>query len=252
MPLSQSVDRDVARRSRVDMRLNVTGAWHAERQRSTFRLAREDRTQTRRGEAYVDIVEMAGLVSDACSDLAPIVETNRLSHGHRSQGVLPDVVLYDAMAMRHDDGVELATMVHAGDTHRGGGHGPPSCPGSQGRRARRGRLCVVGGPVLLRPVRHPRGGRRRGEPPSCLCVEAALTRREVEILGDIVKGFSNVEITQRRSLSTNSVKSYIRSAYRKIGVTSRSQAVSCGLHHGFEGRDPEPEEARHGRTHIVR
>ena len=58
---------------------------------------------------------MAGLVGDACSDLAPIVETNRLSHGHRSQGVLPDVVLYDAMAIRHDDGVELATMVHAGD-----------------------------------------------------------------------------------------------------------------------------------------
>jgi DNA-binding CsgD family transcriptional regulator len=34
-------------------------------------------------------------------------------------------------------------------------------------------------------------------------------------------------------LSPNSVKSYIRSAYRRIGATSRSQAVLWGIEHGF-------------------
>jgi DNA-binding NarL/FixJ family response regulator len=74
----------------------------------------------------------------------------------------------------------------------------------------------------------------------------------VQILGDIVKGFSNIEITQRRSLSINSVKSYIRATYRKLGVTSRSQAVSWGLQHGFEQRDHRPEEMAETSTRPTR
>jgi DNA-binding CsgD family transcriptional regulator len=35
-------------------------------------------------------------------------------------------------------------------------------------------------------------------------------------------------------LSINSIKSYIRSAYRKIGVTSRSRAILWGIDHGFQ------------------
>jgi NarL family two-component system response regulator LiaR len=34
-------------------------------------------------------------------------------------------------------------------------------------------------------------------------------------------------------LSINSVKTFIRSAYRKIGVQSRTQAVLWGTEHGF-------------------
>jgi len=34
-------------------------------------------------------------------------------------------------------------------------------------------------------------------------------------------------------LSPNTIKSYIRSVYRKIGVSSRTQAVLWGVHHGF-------------------
>jgi two-component system, NarL family, response regulator LiaR len=40
-------------------------------------------------------------------------------------------------------------------------------------------------------------------------------------------------------LSINSIKSYIRSAYRKIGVTSRSRAILWGIDHGFQ-----PDRAR--------
>ena len=55
----------------------------------------------------------------------------------------------------------------------------------------------------------------------------------------ITEGLSNQEIADRSFLSINSVKSYIRTGYRKIGVTSRSQAVLWGVQHGFA-----PEVAR--------
>jgi DNA-binding CsgD family transcriptional regulator len=42
-----------------------------------------------------------------------------------------------------------------------------------------------------------------------------------------------VEIAERCFLSVNSVKTYIRSAYRKIGVNNRSQAVLWFVQHGL-------------------
>ena len=60
-----------------------------------------------------------------------------------------------------------------------------------------------------------------------------LTAREAEVLALITQGMSNVDIATRTSLSINSIKSYIRSCYRKIGVSSRSQAVLWGATHGF-------------------
>ena len=63
--------------------------------------------------------------------------------------------------------------------------------------------------------------------------EAGLTRREADVLGMIVRGLSNRDIGEAAGLSINSVKSYIRSAYRKMDVTSRSQAVKWGVQHGF-------------------
>ena len=50
----------------------------------------------------------------------------------------------------------------------------------------------------------------------------------------ITQGLSNQEIAERSYLSINSVKTYIRTAYRKIGVTRRAQAVAWGMRHGFE------------------
>jgi len=60
-----------------------------------------------------------------------------------------------------------------------------------------------------------------------------LTEREAEILALITQGKSNSEIAATIFLSPNSIKSYIRTAYRKIGVTSRVQAVLWGVDHGF-------------------
>ena len=59
-----------------------------------------------------------------------------------------------------------------------------------------------------------------------------LTTRERETLALIATGRSNDEIAQEMRISLNSVKSYIRSAYRKTGVQSRSQAVLWAVTHG--------------------
>ncbi|RYP83902.1 response regulator transcription factor [Nocardioides guangzhouensis] len=63
--------------------------------------------------------------------------------------------------------------------------------------------------------------------------EEGLTAREAEVLALITQGMSNADIALRTSLSINSIKSYIRSCYRKIGAVSRSQAVLWGATHGF-------------------
>jgi two-component system, NarL family, response regulator LiaR len=61
-----------------------------------------------------------------------------------------------------------------------------------------------------------------------------LTPRESEVLALITHGLTNQEIADRAYISINSVKTYVRTAYRKIGVSRRSQAVSWGMQHGFE------------------
>jgi DNA-binding NarL/FixJ family response regulator len=60
-----------------------------------------------------------------------------------------------------------------------------------------------------------------------------LTDRESEILALITQGESNAEVAALTFLSPNTVKSYIRTIYRKIGVASRTQAVLWGVRHGF-------------------
>jgi NarL family two-component system response regulator LiaR len=82
-------------------------------------------------------------------------------------------------------------------------------------------------------VRGPVGGDWPGR-------EQGLSAREAEIIALITQGLSNQDIASRSYLSINSVKTYIRTAYRKMGVTSRSQAVLWGVKHGFQ-----PDIARH-------
>jgi DNA-binding NarL/FixJ family response regulator len=60
-----------------------------------------------------------------------------------------------------------------------------------------------------------------------------LTDRESEVLALITQGMSNAQVAELTFLSPNTVKSYIRSTYRKIGVSSRTQAVLWGVQHGF-------------------
>jgi DNA-binding NarL/FixJ family response regulator len=61
---------------------------------------------------------------------------------------------------------------------------------------------------------------------------AGLSPRELEVLGLISAGLTNNEIAEATSLSINSIKTYIRAAYRKIGAASRSQAVLWAVRNG--------------------
>jgi DNA-binding NarL/FixJ family response regulator len=71
-----------------------------------------------------------------------------------------------------------------------------------------------------------------------------LTDREAEILALITQGLGNAEVAALTYLSPNTVKSYIRSVYRKIGVSSRTQAVLWGVGNGFS---PDHRRIEHWR-----
>jgi DNA-binding NarL/FixJ family response regulator len=73
--------------------------------------------------------------------------------------------------------------------------------------------------------------------------DVGLSARGVRVLSLVAQGLSNDEIAARDYLSVNTVNSYIRSAYRKIGVRSRTQAVVWAIQHGF-GTDHDPTAFR--------
>jgi DNA-binding NarL/FixJ family response regulator len=61
-----------------------------------------------------------------------------------------------------------------------------------------------------------------------------LTQRQSEVIALIHKGLSNQEIAEATYLSPNTVKSYIKAAYRTMGVTNRTQAILWSIDHGFD------------------
>lgn len=61
-----------------------------------------------------------------------------------------------------------------------------------------------------------------------------LSPREAEVLALITQGLSNQDIAERVFVTVNTVKTFIRSAYRKIGVKNRTQAVLWGVDNGFK------------------
>ncbi len=60
-----------------------------------------------------------------------------------------------------------------------------------------------------------------------------LTERESEVMALLAAGHSNQEIAELLHVSINSVKTYLRHAYRKAEVNRRSQAVLWALDKGF-------------------
>jgi DNA-binding NarL/FixJ family response regulator len=77
------------------------------------------------------------------------------------------------------------------------------------------------------------GVRRAAEPSPRTPYAIGLTPRESHVVAMIAAGAPNKEIARRLDLSMNTVKSHIRTAYRAMGVTSRTQAVLWAVDHGL-------------------
>jgi DNA-binding NarL/FixJ family response regulator len=60
-----------------------------------------------------------------------------------------------------------------------------------------------------------------------------LTHRESEVLALLVSGLSNRGIAARLTLGDETVKSHVRSIYRKLAVSDRAGAVAAALREGI-------------------
>jgi two-component system, NarL family, response regulator LiaR len=162
-------------------------------------------------QSFRDRERIARLVSDAEVGKV-VVYTWSADDPAVGQTRVPGIAAYISKRLAAADLVTALECVHAGETVRlhDSGRGP-----------------LVGGDWP---------GREEG-----------LTARESEVLSLITQGYSNNDIVETTMLSINSIKSYIRSAYRKIGVTSRSRAILWGIDHGFQ-----PDRSRsHGEDLAV-
>lgn len=66
------------------------------------------------------------------------------------------------------------------------------------------------------------------EEPTDLAVAASISPREQKVLRMLSAGLSNREIAERYSISASTVKTHIESIFRKLGVSSRTQAIAEG------------------------
>ena len=156
-----------------------------------------------------------------------------------------DVILYDTFGQVQGDGVDLEDLVHGG---------PAKVviyswnvqPELIDRSLAKGARGYVSKAYTAEQVVEAVEAVHRGEvvrptPPESVGPELGvwpgreygLSAREAEVIALITQGLSNQEIADRSYLSINSVKTYVRTAYRKIGVTRRSQAVAWGMTHGL-------------------
>jgi DNA-binding NarL/FixJ family response regulator len=188
-------------------------------------------------------VVVAGVAAFLANEHIDVVETGA------SQPVLSDVdvVLFDTFAQIQGKGIDLEdfvrdsgakVVVYSWNVHpemivqaiAGGARGYLSkvLTGPQIVHALKR---VVAGEVVILPGSNESSVGGAGDWPGR---SAGLSSREAEIIALITQGLSNQEIADRAFLSINSVKTYIRLAYRKMGVERRSQAVLWGVKHGFE------------------
>lgn len=189
------------------------------------------------------------VVAGVAAMLAPHRERVKVIELDSGVGVISDVdvILYDTFGQVQGDGVDLEDLVRDGDARvvifswniqeelvRAAIDRGAAGYVSKGLSAEEIVSCIEavhsGETVTPRDSGDPAEEGDVGEWPGR---DVGLTARESEVLALITQGLSNQEIADRTYLSINSVKTYIRTAYRRIGVSRRSQAVAWGMQHGF-------------------
>ena len=87
------------------------------------------------------------------------------------------------------------------------------------------------------------GLRRMGE--GGMPSQATLTKTEIKVMDLLGKGMSNKELAKERGCSVKTIKNHLNSAFHKLGVSSRTEAVVKAIEKGLissEGTKFEDEE----------
>lgn len=71
----------------------------------------------------------------------------------------------------------------------------------------------------------------------------ALTRSEIEVLELLARGFKNTEVANERHVTIATVRSQLKSIYRKLGAAGRAEALEIAHRNQLLGRDAEPGES---------
>lgn len=100
-------------------------------------------------------------------------------------------------------------------------------------------------PTLTTSTQQQRGQSQHQAPDKWPGQRYGISERESEVLTLIAQGWSNQEIAEHTYLSPNTLKTYIRSAYRKIDVTTRARAVIWGITHEMT---PDPHRTTRTNT----
>jgi len=58
-----------------------------------------------------------------------------------------------------------------------------------------------------------------------------LTDREREVLALMVEGLNNTQIAEKLTVSPSTIKSHVSSILSKLGVTTRTEAVTLAFRH---------------------
>ena len=69
--------------------------------------------------------------------------------------------------------------------------------------------------------------------PGAVAQGGALTARELEVLRLVARGLSNKEIAADLRITTHTVKYHLAAVLEKLGVRSRTEAVSLGIRKGL-------------------
>ncbi len=151
----------------------------------------------------VDGLEAAREIRGRFPNIAIIILTSSERDGHLYEAVQIGVAGY---LLKSLDATELFDLL------TGVGNGEPAMT-----RAVAGKLLKA---VANRLVDEEKG-------------EQALTERELYVLRLVASGATNLEIAEKLSISTNTVKSHLKNILEKLQLQNRTQAATYALKHGL-------------------
>lgn len=189
-------------------------------------------------------VVMRGLTTMLADYPDRLVVTALPSVRSRAPGV--DVIIYDTFGLHLADGSDLVHLLQETDAEVlifSRDMRPDLRVKAYSLGAKAWVSMSVHAGELVRAIELAAAGEPQGEREDRLGTVAGLTTREVEVLALITQGLSNKDIAAKLVLSVNTLKSHIRQAYRKIQVSTRSQAVSWAITHGFAPPDENSVES---------